>query len=219
MRRHPYLTERQTEGVSAASANVSEADIRGWFTKIEQYLKEEQLSDILQGPVRIYNSDETNFQLCPKTKNVIAPRRAKNVYEVDRARAKTTITVLFTFSAAGDTTVPMIVFPYKILPSEIAASVPKSWGIGLSTYGWMKAEVFYEYISNVFYKYLGEKKVKFPIILFVDGHSTHLTYKVSELCKSLNIILISLYPNSTRILQPADVAALRPLKTFWKKAV
>lgn len=152
-------------------------------------------------------------------KSVIAPRGTRNVYEVDRGQAKSTVTVLFTFSAAGEVTPPMIVFPYNRLPSDIALSVPKTWGIGLSSNGWTKAEVFYEYISNVFYKHLVNTKVQFPVILFIDGHSTHLTFEVSKLCRRLNIILNALYPNSTRIFQPADVSAFKPIKSLWKKRV
>lgn len=81
----------------------------------------------------------------------------------------------------------------------------------------MTAPVFYEYISNVFYKDLIAAGIKLPVILYVDGHKTHLTKEVSELCKSLKIHLIALYPNATRILQPADVASFKPLKAGWKK--
>ena len=56
-------------------------------------------------------------------------------------------------------------------------------------------------------------------MLFVDGHKTHLTYQLSNLYTELQIVLIALYPNSEHILQPADVAAFRPLKTRWKNAV
>ncbi|KAJ3631837.1 hypothetical protein MTP99_012943 [Tenebrio molitor] len=220
LRRHQELTERQPEAVTLASANVSEADIRSWFQQIETYLKEEDLFQILDDSIRVFNSDETNFQLCPKTKKVIAPRGTRNVYEVDRGQAKFTLTVLFTFAASDTITAPMIIYPYKpYKPSEISMSVPKSWGIGISSNGWMKSELFYEYIANIFYKDLFERNTKFPVILFVDGHSTHLTYKVSELCKQLKIILIALYPNTTRILQPADVSAFKPMKSFWKKGV
>ncbi|XP_044753622.1 chaetoglobosin A biosynthesis cluster protein C-like [Coccinella septempunctata] len=78
LRRHPVLTERQSEGVTPSSANVSESDIRGWFTNIENYLKENDLFQILEDPSRIFNADETNFQLCPKTKTVIAPKGSRN---------------------------------------------------------------------------------------------------------------------------------------------
>lgn len=219
LKRHPILAHRQSEPVTAASSAVSEYDIRKWFSTIESYLKEKDLFSVLQHSDRVFNSDETNFQLCPKNKNVLAPKGARNVYEVDVGQAKTNLTVLFTFSASGTTTPPMIIYPYKRLPSEIAASVPAGWGIGVSDNGWMKTEIFFEYLANIFYPYLVRQNIDFPVILFVDGHSTHLNYKISELCTKLKIVLICLYQNSTRILQPADVAAFKPLKSHWKKGV
>ncbi|KAI4466744.1 hypothetical protein MML48_2g00006030 [Holotrichia oblita] len=46
-----------------------------------------------------------------------------------------------------------------------------------------------------------------------------MTYNLSILCSQLEIILIALYPNATRLLQPADVVAFKPLKNGWKKGV
>lgn len=218
LKRHPNITLRTSEGITAASSVVAEADIRNWFSNVEDYLKEKQLFDVLEDPSRIYNGDETCFWLCPKNKKVLAPRGAKNVYEIQH-HPKNNITVMFTFSACGDVTPPMIIYAYKRLPTEIVKSVPETWGIGCSDNGWMKNHLFYEYIGNVFYPYLKQNNIKFPIALFVDGHSTHLTYEISELCTKLEIILIALYPNSTRIMQPADVAVFKPLKEGWKKAV
>ncbi|KAJ8909242.1 hypothetical protein NQ315_017218 [Exocentrus adspersus] len=219
LRRHPELAVRTPEGVTAASANVSEKDIRCWFQQIGDYIVSKGYQNVLDDPRRIFNSDETSFNLCPKNSKVLAPRGSRNVYEVEHASSKQTITVLFSFSAAGLTAPPLIIYPGKRLRGDIAESVPKHWGIGLSDTGWRKAEVLYDYIKNVFYPYLKAENVTFPIILYLDGHSTHLTYQLSELCKSLDIILICLYPNATRILQPADVGAFKPLKTGWKKAV
>jgi hypothetical protein len=68
----------------------------------------------------------------------------------------------------------------------------------------MTSEVFYEYIANVFHPFLVSQGVIFPVVLFVDGHKSHLTYQVSVLCNELKIEVIALYPNATRILQPAD---------------
>ena len=217
LKRHPTLCERVPEAVSAASARVSEMDIRKWFFGIETYLKEENLFNILKSPDRVFNSDETCFMLCPKNKTVLAPKGAKNVYEIDNAPSKSNLTVLFTFSAEGEVTPPFIIYPYKRLPTSIANSVPNEWGVGTSPNGWMKQELFFEYIGNVFYPYLVKQNTTFPVILFVDGHSTHTSFQLSELCSQLQIILICLYGNSTRILQPADVSAFKPLKSFWKK--
>lgn len=81
----------------------------------------------------------------------------------------------------------MIVYPYKRIPSEIRETLPPEWGLGLSDNGWMTREVFYEYIEKVFYPYLVAAKIKFPVVLFIDGHATHLTLKLSQLCDKLQI--------------------------------
>jgi hypothetical protein len=62
----------------------------------------------------------------------------------------------------------------------------------------MTAEGFYKYIGLVFAPHLGKQNVKFPVILFVSGYCTHLTYQLNELCSELSIILISLCPSATR---------------------
>jgi len=43
-----------------------------------------------------------------------------------------------------------------------------------------------------------------------------VTLEVSKLCSELEIILICLYPNLMRMLQPADVSAFKALKSMWK---
>lgn len=151
LKRHPEITFRTAEGVTSASANVAEKDIKSWFRQIYNYLEEENYSDILSDPTRIYNGDETNFQFCPQSGKVLAPKGSRNVYEIEKGQAKMSLTVMFTFSADGDLTPPMVIYPNKRLTKEISSSVPESWGIGLSENGWMKANVFYEYIANVLY--------------------------------------------------------------------
>lgn len=213
------MTHRTPEAVTAASSNVSENDIKKWFADIEQYLRSKDYFSILEDSSRVYNGDETCFLFCPKLGKVIAPKAAKNIYEVDRGQAKQNLTVMFSFSASGSKIPPLIIFPNKRLSKAVSSSVPNDWGIASTDNGWMKAEVFIDYIKKIFYKHLIQEKVKFPVILFVDGHRTHLTFELSRVCADLKIILIALYPNATRILQPADVACFKPLKSFWKSGV
>ncbi|CAH1979773.1 unnamed protein product [Acanthoscelides obtectus] len=119
----------------------------------------------------------------------------------------------------GEIGVPMIIYPYVRFPEKIAKTVNPEWGIGRSPKGWMTSETFYEYIVNVFHPHLVKHNIKFPVILFLDGHKSHLNYSLSLLCKRLQIEIFALYPNSTRILQPCDVAAFRPLKQAWRRTV
>lgn len=218
LKRHPAIVQRTSEGVTQSSACVSEPNIRKWFAEIHSYLSDNNLLNILNDPRRVFNGDESGFQLCPKTGKVLAAKGTKNVYHVETSNAKESITVMFTFSAAGYACPPMVVYNYQRIPQKIVDGVPKEWGIGRSDNGWMTSELFFEYIANVYHPYLIQKGINLPVIYFLDGHKSHLTYNVSKLCKELGIEVIALYPNATRILQPADVAVFRPVKAAWKDA-
>ncbi|XP_069680732.1 uncharacterized protein [Periplaneta americana] len=111
---------------------------------------------------------------------------------------------MFAISASGQMCPPMIICPYQRIPNEITKRIPDDWEVEHSTSGWMTAEVFYEYIGNIFALYLRKNNTKMPVILLVDGHCTHLMFQLSEFCTDLGIILIALYPNATRRLQDKD---------------
>lgn len=113
----------------------------------------------------------------------------------------------------------MIVFSYERIPSEIAESVPGEWAIGKSESGWMSGELFFEYVSNVFHPWIEKENIKKPVILFIDGHVSHLTLPTSQFCSANGIILVALLPNATHLIQPMDVAVFRTLKSGWKDSV
>lgn len=85
---------------------------------------------------------------------------------------------MFSFSANGDLTPPLIIFPNKRLSKPISDSIPDDWGIAMSENGWTKLEIFIDYIENTFYKDLVKRNVQLPVILFVDVLRIHLTYKL-----------------------------------------
>lgn len=60
-----------------------------------------------------------------------------------------------------------------------------------------------------------ERGVEFPVIVFLDGHRSHISPKIAELAESLGIILIGLYPNSTHIIQPLDTCVFKGTKDGW----
>lgn len=114
---------------------------------------------------------------------------------------------------------PMILFWYQRLPSSVTSKLPKGWSAGTTEKGWMTAESFYEYLTNVFYPWLLIEKIQFPIILYLDGHSSHVTMPTVQFCIDHQIELISLYPNATHIMQPLDVSLFRPMKIEWKRTM
>lgn len=93
----------------------------------------------------------------------MAIKGSKNVYNIDSNNAKGCITVMFTFSASGDTCPPMIVYKYQRILQNVAVGIPNEWGIGRSDNGWMTSELFFLYI---FYPYLQRQGIKLPVKLF-----------------------------------------------------
>lgn len=48
---------------------------------------------------------------------------------------------------------------------------------------------------------------------------SHLTLHLSQFCQENGIVLISLYPNATHLLQPMDVAVFRTVKAAWREKI
>lgn len=81
---------------------------------------------------------------------LLGPKKYRNFYEIAAGPEKERITVHFTFSAAGDSIDPMIV--YKHIPRDVAESVPPGFAVGRSDSRWMVGAIFYENMANnVFY--------------------------------------------------------------------
>ena len=55
------------------------------------------------------------------------------------------------------------------------------------------------------------------VILFVDGHHSHISIKLVQLAREKNVELICLPPHTTHILQPLDVGVYGPFKQEWRR--
>ena len=218
LRRHPNLTIRTAQHLTLNRASVTEEDLRDWFKEVETYLNSKSLVSV--HPSRIYNCDETNIQLMPKPAKVLTKKGASTVYKIVDGGKKESLTALFMYNAEGTRAPPMLVFKYKeSAPKSIVKDFPSEWGLGISDHGWMTTETFYEYVSNVFYPWLLKNQIEFPVILYLDGHSSHVTLPLVKFCREKKLKIISLYSNATHILQPLDIALFHPFKEIWKKTV
>ena len=149
--------------------------------------------------------DETNIQLCVSTAQVRSIRETRNVYEIASGPCKSTLTFVGTFNANGSIVAPAIIYPDLRMPSDIAEQIPEEFYIGHSESRCMKSANFYEYIGNPFITWLNEHIIPKPVILFIDGHSSHLTFQVSTPCENNEIMLYLLPPTTTH---HADVGPL-----------
>ena len=173
--------------------------------------------DIFEDSNRVFNLDETNIQLCPSTGKVVSIRGTKNVYEVAPGPCKSNLTSVGAFNASGAIVAPAIIYPYIRLLRDIAEQLPDDFYIGHSESGWMTSATFFEYIANAFIPWIESNQIQKPVFLFIDGHSSHLSMQVSTLHNQTFLYLLP--PNTTHILQPADVGPFRALKQYWREEV
>ena len=164
-------------------------------------VEEERAGDVLLDPHRVFNFDESHFLLAKKRGAVLGPVNYKNFLEVSKENGKEGLTVLIGYSANGSLASPMIEYSYKQnIPCDViksVGSVDPSWALGKSENGWMTTLTFLDYISLVFNPWLSENHVQRPVVVFADGHKSHLSPETVEFCASNGTIFVALYPNST----------------------
>lgn len=170
--------------------------------------------NVLKDPRRVFNLDESAFFLHPARHKVFAAKGAKSVTNVSNGSDRECVTVLLGGNASDDLAPPMIVLDYVRIP-KWTQSLPADWTFALSKSGWMNGETFFKYVSQDFLQWINRKNIPLPVVLFVDGHKSHMTLLLSEFCSENGIILVALCPNATHVLQPMDVSLFRPLKNNW----
>ena len=151
---------------------------------------------------------------------MLTEKGATSVYVVVDGCEKESLTALFMYSADGTRAPPMLMFKYADrVPASILKNCPADWGIGNSENVWMTTETFYEYIANVFYPWLQKSEIEFPVIIYLDGHSSHVTIPLVKFCREKQIELIALFPNATHIMQPLDISFFHPFKEMWRSTI
>ena len=133
------------QNLTKSRANITESDLKGWFSTIQEYLESKNIIDI--DPERIFNVDESAFLLNPKFNKVLVKKCEKVVYNVCTSD-KEYYTALICGNAAGQLLPTMIVYKYERIPARIAELFPDEFIIGKSESGWMSSETFYSYVIN-----------------------------------------------------------------------
>lgn len=128
IKRNPTVTFRTPSSLTRASANVSKHNIVSFIEHVREQLKsmigEENFEVLEQDPTAWGNSDETGFELNPVPSKVLAAKGAKNVYRVETAKPKETISVMYTFLASGKMLAPQLILKKSLssLPDMAHAS-------------------------------------------------------------------------------------------------
>ena len=211
------LTYRVADKLNKASANITQQNIEGWFHQTSNYIIEHpEILEAMMDENRVVNADESMVRLSSSAARVIAPKGVKNLYEVTK-NDKFGLTVMAAFKANGKGLKPFIIYPQERVSKAFDAAFPSDQAnYAVTKSGWMDSTTFCQYLETL-EREIREEGTKFPVILLLDNHSSHTSLEAAETAENLGIKLIFLYPNSTHLLQPADIAIFRCMKSLWRK--
>ena len=211
LQRHPELVLRTPATLSSCRASASTKEcIDNYFDVLEKVLNDNDLQD---QPSPIFNMDETGFPLDPKPLKTIHERGEKNPMSITSS-SKSQVTVVACVSAAGQTIPPLIIWKRRTMSPDMAVGELPGTQYGFSDSGWMKAKLFDSWFRKQFMRYAPASR---PLLLLLDGHSSHYCPDTIKLAAENGIIIFTLPPNTTHLTQPLDKGVLGPFKTHWKR--
>lgn len=184
--------------------------IEKYFDILENTLVE---NDIMDKPFQIFNADETGMPLSLKTVKVVDRFGGKNPSHVT-GNNREQITVLACGNASGSCIPPFVIFRRKKLNPDVTKYEVPGTMYGLSSSGWMDQELFSDWFSHHFLAYAPSAR---PLLLLMDGHSTHYCPRMIARAAEEKVLLFTLPPNTTHLCQPLDKSGFSPLKVKWKE--
>ena len=113
-------------------------------------------------------------------------------------------------NAAGLYIPPMVLWARKKMNPDLAVGEVPGTVYGLTAKGWMTAVIFKKWFRRHFLRYASAAR---PIILLMDGHSSHYCPETIELAAKEGVILFTLPPNTTHLTQSLDKGVLGLLRS------
>ena len=221
MGRWPSLSERKPQHLSTKRAMAGNPEtMESWFATVQDFLKKVGLLK-RRGPVadyacRIWNADETGFCLGSTSKKILARRGTHSVHEVSSTSDHQFITVSACGNAAGLKLPPFILYKGKHLYTTWTQGGPAAACYSVSESGWMEESNLLKWFEQQFYPSIKHLLTTGPVVLFFDGHFSHMSISLIKKARSLGIHLFCLPPNTTHILQPLDIGVFGPMKQQWR---
>ena len=147
----------------------------------------------------------------PWLPNVVAKRRQRKVrYRVSGKKEQ--ITVLARGNAVGQAIPLMVIFEGKNFNHDWTLGEVPGTFYGMSNKGWTDQELFKHWLKDHFLKYSVEAR---PLLILLDGHSSHYEPESKEFARNDEVILFCLPPHTTQDSQPLDCTVFGPLKRHW----
>ncbi|OWY94593.1 DNA binding protein, partial [Phytophthora megakarya] len=167
------LTMQISRSISKVLNMLIDADVRQLFRTLSNVIIEEKMDTS-----KIFNVDETAFDSSSKTTRVVILRGSKNVWHTDP-----NMNFYLSFVACGSVS-GFVVPPLFILPGErvdnIATKECDIYGAAVTTANKasMTASLFAKWL--VFFSNAAPALIKRPLLLLMDGCSSHLSTTIAN---------------------------------------
>ena len=210
-KRNPSLRLRCGDSTATVRmAAVNPENINDYFDLLQEIFDE---YDFHEHPEAIYNMDETGMPLEPRPPKIIAQKGQKKI-RYQTSGQKQQITVIGCGSATGQAIPPFIIFAAKQVNYLWTKNEVPGSRFAVSDKGWIDQGLFFYFLTEHFMTNAVSHR---PLLLLLDGHSTHFEPKSLQFARDNNIIIFCLPPHTTHVCQPLDCSLFRPLKEHWKQ--
>lgn len=211
MKRHKLSVKKPENVEIARRKSVDPFIINNYFDLVSKTIKN---LGIENKPHLIWNLDETSFCSDPSKTKVVGKKGAKATRTTSTSGRENT-SVLFACNAKGEKAPPLIIFKGKQIWTHMMP--PEGKGFPETTYaaspnGWMQTDIFDNYFKNSFLRTIGTER---PVLLFFDGHATHVSLNLIQMAIDNQVTIIKLPPHSSHILQPLDLSVMKAVKDRW----
>ena len=185
--------------------------MKQYFDLLKDVLEE---NDLMDSPGQIYNVDETGMPLDHRPPKIVTKKGQKKV-RYRTSGNKSQITVIGCVSASGHAIPPFVIFDSKSLNKEWTKGEVNGITYGMSNKGWVDSELFCGWLTDHFLQFAVAAR---PLLLVLDGHSSHYQPELVQYAKEKDVILFCLPPHTTHESQPLDISVFKPLKQNWQSA-
>ena len=203
--------------ISKGRQILSVDDLVAWQRDTEAGLvNNEVVADCFNDGARIFNQDETSVQVGSGSGKVLAEKGTKVLYNFSGS-SRDHVTASFTVSASGGCVPVRTIFKgVRNMAAQHLKDLPTngksgSWKFGVTANGYVTREAFMDILKDLD-KYLEEKNIRRPVILFMDGQKGHISLEAAAFCKLKHIQSWLLRANMTHLLQALDLTFFNSLK-------
>ncbi|XP_065920314.1 uncharacterized protein [Dysidea avara] len=188
--RHSSLAQRRPQHLSKKRAQANDPIVLDeWFERVRKLFASSKLDKFESEAIveRLWNCDETGFCTAVASKQVLAKKGSKAVYEVGGS-GREYITVLGCGSASGRRLPPFTVYKAKHMYDTWKQGGPPGAAYSVSSSGWMEGANFLCWLTKIFLKEVELLLQNGPVILFVDGHHSHINLELINVARHISCV-------------------------------